>query len=82
MLTGQPGTGKSSALSTVASTVTAAHRGEGGPIIKLIRVFPGVFESLSEVYGHVTSSGDWIDGVLTDIFRKAHKVKFNMPKLL
>ena len=82
MLAGPPGTGKSSALSTVASTVTTAHRGEGGAIIKLIRVFPGVFESLSEIYGHVTSIGDWVDGVLTDTIRKAHKVKLNLPKLL
>ncbi len=74
ILTGAPATGKTSALSTAASVVSAAQRGEGGPAVKVTRVFPGMFEGLSQLYGHVTPRGDWVDGVFTDAFRKAHKV--------
>ena len=43
--------------------------------MKLLRIFPGVSADLSELYGHVSpSSGDWVDGVFTSNFRKAHKV--------
>ncbi len=75
ILAGPPGTGKTSAINTAASVISAAQRGEGGPIVKVTKVFPGVFEGLSDLYGHVISSGDWVDGVFTDTFRKAHKVR-------
>ncbi len=71
ILAGRPGAGKSTAVSTVASALSTA---EGGCAVKVVRVFPGVFEGLSDLYGHMTPVGDWVDGVFTDAFRKAHKV--------
>ena len=73
ILAGQPGAGKSTALSTVASALSTV---EEGCAVKVVRVFPGVFEGLSDLYGHVTPVGDWVDGVFTDAFRKAHKVLY------
>ena len=74
LLVGQPATGKTSALQTVVSTLNASDGGTH-TFVKLLRIFPGVSGDLSELYGHVNpSSGDWVDGIFTSNFRKAHKV--------
>ena len=78
LLVGQPATGKTAALQTVVSTLNARSTSDGGThtFVKLLRIFPGVAGDLSELYGHVNpSSGDWVDGVFTSNFRKAHKVE-------
>ena len=70
-------TGKTAALQTVVSTLNARPTSDGGThtFVKLLHIFPGVSADLSELYGHVNpSSGDWVDGVFTSNFRKAHKV--------
>ena len=41
---------------------------------RLQRINPAVFDSLETLYGHVSSSGDWVDGVFTAALRKALKV--------
>ena len=78
LLVGQPATGKTSALQTVVSTLNARSTSDGGThtFVKLLRIFPGVSGDLSELYGHINpSSGDWVDGIFTSSFRKAHKVQ-------
>ena len=82
LLVGQPATGKTSALQTVVSTLNTSSTSDGGThtFVKLLHIFPMVSGDLSELYGHVnSSSGDWVDGVFTSNFRKAHKVQCCCP---
>ena len=73
LIAGRPATGKSAALSMVVSALNV-RLGESSNV-KLMRVYPGIFEDLAAMFGHVSpSSGDWVDGIFTSIFRKAHKV--------
>ena len=79
VIAGPPATGKSSALNTIVSALTSARREDSGTNgglsnIKLVKIYPGVFEGLSDLYGYANPRGDWVDGVFTDAFRKAHKV--------
>ena len=78
-MAGKPATGKSSALNMVVSALTSARREDSGTSggisnIKVVKIYPGVFEELSDLYGYANPRGDWVDGVFTDAFRKAHKV--------
>lgn len=74
IVAGRPATGKSSALNTVVSTLNALQ-GSDSSNIKLVKVYPDTYESLSDLFGCVTQqAGDWVDGIFTSIFRKAHKV--------
>ena len=75
IIAGRPATGKSSALSTVVSTLNAIQ-GSVSSNIKLVKIYPDTYESLSELYGCVSSpGGEWVDGIFTSAFRKAHKVR-------
>ena len=74
IIAGRPATGKSSALDTVVSTLNAVQ-GSASSNIKLVKIYPDTYESLSELYGCVSSpGGEWVDGIFTSAFRKAHKV--------
>ena len=74
VLAGEPATGKSAALSTVVSALNAkATQGGGFSSVKLLKIFPGMFGDLSELYGCLNPEGDWVDGVFTSFFRKAHR---------
>ena len=78
IVAGRPATGKSSALNTVVSTLNAIQ-GSDSSNIKLVKMYPDTYESLSDLYGCVSSSGEeWVDGIFTSAFRKAHKVSM-MP---
>lgn len=72
VVAGKPATGKSAALATVVSALDAGM-GESASL-KLLKVYPGIFEDLATLFGRVSSSGDWVDGIFTSIFRKANKV--------
>ena len=75
IIAGRPATGKSSALNTVVSTLNAIQ-GSASSNIKLVKIYPDTYESLSELYGCVSSpGGEWVDGIFTSAFRKAHKVR-------
>ena len=79
IVAGRPATGKSAALSTVVSALNFSGLVDSevstSSNVRLLRIYPGVFEELSAVFGRVCpTSGDWVDGVFTTIFRKAHKV--------
>ena len=70
-------TGKTAALQTVVSALNARGPSDKGTntSVKMLRIFPGTCGDPSELYGHVNpTSGDWVDGIFTSIFRKAHKV--------
>ena len=74
VIAGRPATGKSAALNTVITTLNSIQ-GADSSKVKLVKIYPGTYESLSDLYGCVISSeGDWMDGIFTSIFRKAHKV--------
>ena len=77
LLAGQPATGKTAALQTVVSALNARGPSDRGTntSVKMLRIFPGMCGDPAELYGNVSpSSGDWVDGIFTSIFRKAHKV--------
>ena len=75
IIAGRPATGKSSALNTVVSTLNAIQ-GSASSNIKLVKIYPDTYESLSELYGCVSSpGGEWVDGIFTSAFRKTHKVR-------
>ena len=77
LLAGQAMTGKTAALQTVVSALNARGPSDKGTntSVKMLRIFPGTCGDPSELYGHVNpTSGDWLDGIFTSIFRKAHKV--------
>lgn len=74
VVAGRPATGKTTALNTVVSTLNAIQ-GSDSSSIKLAKVYPDTYEDLSDIYGCVSPTGrDWVDGIFTSIFRKAHKV--------
>ena len=82
IIAGRPATGKSSALSTVVSTLNAIQ-GSVSSNIKLVKIYPDTYESLSELYGCVSSpGGEWMDGIFTSAFRKAHKVRSHGTNLI
>jgi len=65
------------ALQTVVSALNARGPNDKGTntSVKMLHIFPGMCGDPSELYGHVNpSSGHWVDGIFTSIFRKAHKV--------
>lgn len=75
IIAGRPATGKSSALNTVVSTLNAIQ-GSASSNIKLVKIYPDTYEILSDLYGCVSSpGGEWVDGIFTSAFRKAHKVR-------
>ena len=75
IVAGRPATGKSTALNTVVSTLNAIQGSASSNNIKLVKIYPNTYESLSELYGCVSSpGGEWMDGIFTSAFRKAHKV--------
>ena len=75
ILAGCHATGKTSSLSTVISVHNAMRKHSNSSVsTRLQRINPAVFGSLQTLYGHVNSSGDWVDGVFTAALRKALKV--------
>ena len=72
VLAGKPATGKTAALNTVLAALKATL--DETSTVKLARVYPGVFEDLSDLFGRVGPSDEWEDGIFTSIFRKAQKV--------
>ena len=75
VLAGCHATGKTSSLSTVISVCNVMHRHSSATVsTRLQRINPAVFDSLEALYGHVNSTGDWVDGVFTAALRKALKV--------
>ena len=74
IVAGRPATGKTAALNTVVSTLNALQGSESSNI-KLVKIYPDTYNDLSDLYGGVSSpDGDWMDGIFTSTFRKAHKV--------
>ena len=77
IIAGRPATGKTAALNTVVSTLNAIQ-GSDSSNIKLIKIYPDTYERLSDLFGCVaTPGGDWVDGIFTNIFRRAHKVRYS-----
>ena len=78
VVAGKPASGKTTALSTVVSTLNSIQ-GSDSSSIKLVKIYPDTYEDLSDVYGCVApTGGDWMDSIFTSIFRKAHKVSQSM----
>ena len=78
VLAGTSGSGKSVCIDTVVATVNSLkhHSPEAAPLhVKLHRLYPVAFESLSALFGQVTPEGDWKDGVFSSLLRKALQVK-------
>ena len=78
VLAGTSGSGKSVCIDTVVATVNSLkhHSPEAAPIhVKLHRLYPVAFESLSALFGQVTPEGDWKDGVFSSLLRKALQVR-------
>ena len=72
VVAGQPATGKSAAVRMVLAAFNS--RSLGSCDIKLTRVYPGAFEDPDLFCGHVCQSGEWREGVLTNLIKKAQKV--------
>ena len=72
VVAGQPAAGKSAAVRTVLAAFNSKSLGSCD--IRLTRVYPGAFEDPGQFCGHVCQSGEWREGVLTNLIKKAHKV--------
>ncbi|KAL5457324.1 hypothetical protein EMCRGX_G034572 [Ephydatia muelleri] len=71
VVAGQPAAGKSAAVRTMLAAFNSKSLGSCD--IRLTRVYPGAFEDPGQFCGHVCQSGEWREGVLTNLIKKAHK---------
>ena len=74
VLYGRESTGKTSALKTVVAALNSKEM-TNQLMIKLQNIYPGVFLSLSDLFGGYDDSGNWRDGVFTSLLRKSTKVR-------
>ena len=85
IVAGGPGSGKSSAiqmlveaLSAIAPAQSRQSRSSVSSITaishKLQRINPLVVDDLSLMFGYLNQNHDWIDGVFTNVWRKANRV--------
>lgn len=72
IIAGQPAVGKSAAVRTVAAAFNT--RSSGAWDIRLTKVYPGAFEDPGVFCGCVSQSGEWREGMLTNIIKRAQKV--------
>ncbi|XP_022081686.1 dynein gamma chain, flagellar outer arm-like [Acanthaster planci] len=86
IVAGGPGTGKSSAIQTLVEALSAiapAHSRQSRSSVvsssitaishKLQRLNPLVVDDLALMFGHLNQNRDWVDGVFTNIWRKANR---------
>ena len=74
MLSGREASGKTSSLKTVISTLNSKEGDKELKTVRLQKVYPKVFLDLSEVFGCMSDTGTWRDGVFTTLIRKSIKV--------
>ena len=91
IIAGAPGTGKSSCLQVLVEALSAiapAHSRQSRSSVasitsishKLQRINPLVVDDLSLMFGHLNQNHDWVDGVFTNVWRKANRVSIRVSK--
>ncbi|KAK3577475.1 hypothetical protein CHS0354_032326 [Potamilus streckersoni] len=86
IIAGPPGSGKSSCIHTLVEGLSMAPRGVSrqsqssktssratGSNHKLIRINPLVVDDSSLMFGSLSQTGDWVDGIFTNACRKANR---------
>ena len=75
ILAGREASGKTSALKTIISTLNSKDS-HTSLSVRSQKIYPGVFQNQSDIFGSIDESGNWRDGIFTSLFRKSVKVHY------
>ena len=88
IVAGPPGSGKSTCIQTLIDALSSAPKASMSRVSsgskgssssekmhKLIRINPLVVDESDLMFGYLTPSNDWVDGIFTNACKKANRVR-------